>query len=184
MGERTPPACGFRRRAENSFHTIVPSGKVYGQRFGRDARTGTRGRARSHAYSLSPLSTRLPGRRISVVSKNDVSVLGPALTPEVPPLRMDAEKVIRIGTTRVTLDTMVAAFQRGDTPEEIARNYDALSLGEVYQAIGYYLAHQTDMDAYLERRQVSRASVQKEVEAQHNPNGIRERLLARRRQPV
>ena len=55
--------------------------------------------------------------------------------------------MIRVGKTRVTLDRMVAAFQRGDTPEEIARNYDALSLGEVYQTIGYYLAHQTELDA-------------------------------------
>jgi uncharacterized protein (DUF433 family) len=97
---------------------------------------------------------------------------------------MDAQQVIRVGKSRVTLDAIVAAFHRGDTPEEITRNYDALSLGEVYQAIGYYLAHQTEMDAYLNRRQISRASLQKEVEAQHNPNGIRARLLARRKQPA
>ena len=104
--------------------------------------------------------------------------------PEAPPLRVDDQKAIRIGRTRVTLDALVAAFQRGDTPEEIARNYDALSLGEVYLAIGYYLTHQAEVDSYLGGRQVIRASVQKEVEAQHNPNGIRERLLARRRQPA
>ena len=118
------------------------------------------------------------------VSKTNLSVPGPAITTEAPPLRVDAQKVIRVGKTRVTLDTMVGAFQRGDTPEEIARNYDALSLGEVYQTIGYYLAHQTELDAYLERRKASRASLQKEVEAQHNPNGIRARLLARRKQPA
>jgi len=63
----------------------------------------------------------------------------------------------------VRLDSIVAAFQRGETPEEIASNYDALSLGEGYQAIGYYLAHETEVDAYLERRQASGASIQKEV---------------------
>src|SRR3989441_1676460 len=67
-----------------------------------------------------------------------------------------------------SLDALVAAFQRGDTPEEIARNYDALSLGEVYQAIGYYLTHQAEVDSYLESRQAIRASVQKEVEAQRS----------------
>src|SRR6266496_1203538 len=100
------------------------------------------------------------------------------------PLRMDEQQIIRVGRTRVTLDTLVAAFQRGDTPEEIARNYDALLLGEVYLAIGYYLTHQAEVDSYLKARQAIRASVQKEVETQHNPNGIRERLLARRRQPA
>jgi uncharacterized protein (DUF433 family) len=122
--------------------------------------------------------------QISAVSKTNLRTRGPAITPESPPLRVDAQKVIRVGKTRVTLDTIVAAFQHGDTPEEIARNYDALSLGEVYQTIGYYLAHQTELDAYLERREASRASLQKEVEGQHNPNGIRARLLARRKQPA
>jgi len=106
------------------------------------------------------------------------------LAPERPPLRVDDQRVIRVGKTRVTLDTLVAAFQRGETPEEIASNYGALLLSEVYQAIGYYLAHQTEVDQYLQRRHESRASLQKQVEAQHNPNGIRARLLARRRQPA
>ena len=104
------------------------------------------------------------------------------IAPETPPLRLDEQKVIRVGRTRVTLDTLVAAFQRGETPEEIASNYDALSLGEVYQAIGYYLSHQPEMDAYLKQRQATRASVQEQVEAQHDPNGVRARLLARRGQ--
>jgi len=111
-----------------------------------------------------------------------VSALAPALGPEAPPLRVDEQNVIRVGQTRVTLDTVVAAFHHGDSPEEIARNYDALSLAQVYQAIGYYLAHQADVDEYLQRRQESRATGQKEVEAAHDPNGIRERLLARRKQ--
>ena len=102
--------------------------------------------------------------------------------PEAPPLRFDEHEVIRVGRTRVTLDTLVEAFERGETPEGIARNYDALSLGEVYQAIGYYLTHQAEVDTYLERRQSWRAAVQEQAESQHNPNGIRERLLARRRQ--
>ena len=118
------------------------------------------------------------------MSESNVSTLGPAINAEAPPLRVDEQKVIRVGRTRVTLDSLVAAFQRGETPEEIASNYDAVSLGEVYQVIGYYLAHQAEIDEYLQQRQASRASVQKEVEAQHNPNGIRERLLARRKQPA
>ncbi len=108
--------------------------------------------------------------------------VGLAVTPEPPPLRVDEHGVMRVGRTRVTLDTLVAAFQRGDTPEEIARNYDALSLREVYQAIGYYLGHEAEVNAYLERRQASRTAVREQAESRHNPNGIRERLLARRRQ--
>jgi hypothetical protein len=115
------------------------------------------------------------------MNEPDVRSAELAIAPEPPPLRLDEREVVRVGRTRVTLDTLVAAFQRGDTPEEIARNYDALSLGEVYQAIGYYLAHQAEVDAYLERRQAARAAVQEQADSRHDSNGIRERLLARRK---
>jgi uncharacterized protein (DUF433 family) len=111
---------------------------------------------------------------------NDHAAIELPLAPELPPLRADGQGVFRIGRTRVTLDTVVAAFQRGDAPEEIARNYDALSLGEVYQTIGYYLTHQEEVNSYLDQRQVLRVTTQERLEAQHNPAGIRERLLARR----
>ena len=37
------------------------------------------------------------------------------------PLRMDSDGVVRVGKTRVTLDTVVAAFVEGATAEEIAQ---------------------------------------------------------------
>src|SRR3954469_24318119 len=99
---------------------------------------------------------------------------------DAPPLRWDADNIIRIGKTRVTLDSLVAAFHRGETPEEIAQNYDAVTLGEVYRAIGYYLGHQSEMDAYLARQSKLRAENQRDVETRNNPAGIRERLIARK----
>ena len=102
----------------------------------------------------------------------------PAIAAETPPLRWQ-DDVILVGKTRVTLDSLVAAFRRGETSEEIAQNYDALTLSEVYQAIGFYLGHQSDFDIYLEHGQKVRAETQTQVERQHNPVGIRERLLTR-----
>ncbi len=104
------------------------------------------------------------------------------LEAQKPPLRRDRHGVIRIGSTRVTLDTVVASFEHGDTPEEIARNYDALSLGEVYQVIGYYLTHHEEVEKYVDRRLKERASIRKVLEKRHDPIGVRQRLLARRRQ--
>ena len=138
--------------------------------------------------SLAPMSkpkrrlVNQPGSAQSILmNEPNASSPGPAIMAEAPPLRFDEHEVIRVGRTRVTLDTLVAAFERGDTPEGIARNYDALSLGEVYQAIGYYLTHQAEVGTYLERREARRGAIQEQVESRHNPNGIRERLLARRR---
>jgi uncharacterized protein (DUF433 family) len=96
------------------------------------------------------------------------------------PLITDADGVVRIGGTRVTLDTVVTAFRQGATAETIAEQYPSLTLADVYTALGYYLRHQAEVDAYL-RRQLDKADqVRRENEARWTPIGIRDRLLARR----
>jgi uncharacterized protein (DUF433 family) len=54
-----------------------------------------------------------------------------------------------VAGTRISLDSIVHAFHRGESPETICQNYDVLRLEEVYGAIAYYLANQRDVDAYL-----------------------------------
>lgn len=100
--------------------------------------------------------------------------------PEVVPLAVDADGVMRIGNTRVTLDTVIAAFADGATAEEIAQQYPSLHLADVYSVIGYYLRHAAEVDAYLQQRRVQRDAVRQQNEARSDPHGVRERLLARR----
>jgi uncharacterized protein (DUF433 family) len=102
------------------------------------------------------------------------------IVPELPPLRFDDHKVIRIAASRVTLDTIVAAFDRGESPEQIAQNYPALSLSDVYRAIGYYLEHKSQLDEHLSATAKLTSDIRQEVESRHNPTGIRARLLARK----
>ena len=47
-------------------------------------------------------------------------------TTEVIPLTVDAHGVLRVGNTRVTLDTVLAAFADGATAEEIVQQYPSL----------------------------------------------------------
>lgn len=54
-----------------------------------------------------------------------------------------------IAGTRISLDSVVYAFQRGASPESILRSFPLLTLEQVYGAITYYLAHQSEIDAYL-----------------------------------
>ena len=103
-----------------------------------------------------------------------------AIAPEAPPLVIDRNGVIRVGGTRVTLDTVVHAFERGATAEEIAQDYPSLDLADVYAAIGYYLHHRDEVEAYLARRDQEETRVRRLVEARSPSAGIRERLLARR----
>lgn len=97
----------------------------------------------------------------------------------VTPLAADTHGVVRVGNTRVTLETVVHAFLDGAAAEEIVLQYPALRLADVYATITYYLQHKTQVDAYLHDRKRAARQVQEHVEANHSPDGVRARLLAR-----
>ena len=98
------------------------------------------------------------------------------------PLKADAHGVIRVGGTRVSLDTVVGAFHRGATPEEIAQDFSSLTLGDVYATIAYYLQNRAAVNAYLQEQQQKGLQIQQQMEAAFDPTGVRERLLARRKE--
>ena len=94
-------------------------------------------------------------------------------------LETDADGVIRVSNTRVTLETIVTAFKDGATAEEIAQQYPTVPLADVYYVIGYYLHKKDDVESYLEKRNQEADHLQGQMEARFNPVGIRERLMAR-----
>jgi uncharacterized protein (DUF433 family) len=67
-------------------------------------------------------------------------------------VRQDGHSVLRVGTTRVMLDSVAAAFHQGHSVDTIVQQYPALSIEEVYGAIAYYLAHKDEVDQYLRRQ--------------------------------
>jgi uncharacterized protein (DUF433 family) len=103
-----------------------------------------------------------------------------SILPEPVPLSTDADGAVRVGGTRVTLDTVVAAFREGATAETIAEQYPSLQLDQVYTVIGYYIRHQDEVNEYLQRRRQEAERVRQENEARFPSVGIRDRLLARR----
>jgi len=54
--------------------------------------------------------------------------------------------------TRISLDSIIYAFREGCSPETILEDFEGLTLAHVYGAIGFYLDHQTETDAYLLQR--------------------------------
>lgn len=101
-------------------------------------------------------------------------------TNERVPIQTDTDGVIRVGGTRVTLDTVIAAFDAGATAEEIIQQYPSTTLADVYSVIAYYLRHQSEVRAYLAERQKQAAQVREENERRFDAAGVRDRLLARR----
>lgn len=100
-------------------------------------------------------------------------------TAEIP-LSADTAGVVRVGGTRVTLDSVVGAFRAGATPEEIAQQFPALVLADVYQVIAYYLNRTAEVESYLAPRQIEAELLRGKIEGRLDPRGMRARLLARR----
>lgn len=58
-----------------------------------------------------------------------------------------------VAGTRVSLDSLVYAFLRGESPEGIAESFPALALEQVFGALAFYLANREVVDGYLSEGQ-------------------------------
>jgi uncharacterized protein (DUF433 family) len=103
------------------------------------------------------------------------------LTAKPPPWRLDDDGVRRLGKTRVRLETVLFAFNHGASAEEILLKYPSLRLEDIYSVITYYFWHRKELEAYLEARAAAEETVEKEVERVSPNDGIRDRLVARRK---
>src|SRR5438128_7834084 len=79
------------------------------------------------------------------------------------PLSMDQSGVLRVGDTRVSLDSVIYAFQDGATPEEIVQQFTTLDLADVYSVIGYYLQNTAEVQEYLQRRTAERPNLEERL---------------------
>lgn len=70
---------------------------------------------------------------------------------------------LRIRETRISLDSVVIAHLRGQSPEGIQDAFPLLSLEQIHGALAFYLRNREEVDAYLEegreeyRRQYEKA---------------------------
>lgn len=97
------------------------------------------------------------------------------------PITIDEHGTARIANTRVTLDVFITAFKQGATAEEIAQQFTSLQLADIYAVITYYLRETHVVEAYLQKRQEKAAKIREEIETAFPPQGIRARLLAKRK---
>jgi uncharacterized protein (DUF433 family) len=100
------------------------------------------------------------------------------VTAEPVPIKTDTDGVVRVGKTRVTLDTVIKTFQNGATAEEIVYRYPSLKLAEVYTTISFYLNHQQEVETYLQQRRNQAQTVRKMNESRFDPQRLRDRLIS------
>ncbi len=90
-----------------------------------------------------------------------------------------------VSGTRISLDSIVYAFRRGESPETICQNFELLRLEEVYGAIARYPANQSEN---RHRCTISIRQNQKWTEEKNNaeplPASLRERLMRARDMPA
>ena len=91
-------------------------------------------------------------------------------------VRTDEHGVMRVADTHVMLDSVVAAFDQGHSPESIRSQYPSLSLEQVYGAITYYLGHREQVESYLRRQDAEWARWRAVAEQRQAP--VVERLRA------
>ena len=96
------------------------------------------------------------------------------------PLTTTEDNVIRVGKTRVRLDTVVYAFNEGYSVEEIVSQYPTLKLSDVYAVIAYYLSNRITIDAYVAERAERGQTLRKEIESKPDYQVFRRQLLKRR----
>ena len=95
------------------------------------------------------------------------------------PLREEPGGVLRVGESRVLLELVIRAYQRGASPQEIVRMYDSLALRDVFAVIAYYLAHPAEIDEYLYKCDEEAEGLRRQIEAAQPAGPSKEELLAR-----
>jgi uncharacterized protein (DUF433 family) len=55
--------------------------------------------------------------------------------------------------SRISLDSVVYSFERGNSPDGIQKEYPLLRLPQIYGAIAFYLDHQADVRGYLDAKE-------------------------------
>lgn len=103
------------------------------------------------------------------------------LEPRAVPLTRLENGVYRVTGTRIPLERIVECYQEGMTPEDIVRDFDTLTLSDVYAVISYYLDHKDAVEQYMGEQEQEAEALRRMIEAnQPQRAGLREELLARR----
>ena len=95
------------------------------------------------------------------------------------PLLEDEHSVLRVANSRVAVDLLIYAYQRGATAEDIAADFPTLKLADIHAVLNFYLSHRAEMDAYLKKQEVHSNELQRKVETLQPIEELRRRLLER-----
>ena len=97
------------------------------------------------------------------------------------PLETNEQGVIRVKGTRVSLDSILHAFNEGATAEEIVLRFPTCAIEDIYTILSWALNNPQFVTEYLGLQTAKRNPLEAEIKQDFTSSGLRERLLARRR---
>lgn len=98
------------------------------------------------------------------------------------PLTATKFGTIRVGRSRVSLDSVVHHFKQGATAERIAESFPSLDLADIYAVIAYYLANRESVEEYMRQQEAEAEALRQQIESdpkQQKATSQRERIRAR-----
>ncbi len=103
------------------------------------------------------------------------------LVARTPPIREEGG-ALRVGCTRVTLESVLWAHVQGANPEDIKRQFPSLELADIYDVIAYYLRHRESIQEYLQEQERKYHETTEQIKKEFPQAELRARLLARLKQ--
>jgi uncharacterized protein (DUF433 family) len=91
-------------------------------------------------------------RHLWSLTGGDVFILAIIMFKEFPVAKDYVEErsgAYFVAETRVSLDSIVYAFLRGESPEGIAESFPAVTLEQILGSLAFYLANRDKIDEYL-----------------------------------
>src|SRR5262245_3856403 len=82
------------------------------------------------------------------------------------PLTQTEDGIVRVIGSRVTLDTLVARFEQGNTFADIHEGFPTLSLAQIKAVIAWYLDNRADVQEYIDERYAEAERMWKEIQSQ------------------
>lgn len=88
-------------------------------------------------------------------------------TTQKVPLTLWQDGSIRVKGTRLLIDIIVEAHNRGECPEEIFESFpsDIYTVADIYSIIAYYLTHKKKIDNYIAKREKEAEKFWKQLES-------------------
>ena len=97
-----------------------------------------------------------------------------------PPFLPDAHGTLRVGGTRVTLETLLGKYALGDSIEGLHEGFPTVPLSELHAVVCYYLRNRPELDTWLAFKTAEWERIRADDEAAHGGAEWRRMILERR----